>query len=104
MANHDDLNHNPIVINFVDDAVVADSNSHCLAAAEFLGAGRSWRPGQIADGFDDAFLEGRRNFRQRLLRRLADVNRGVHRLALVLICRTASSKGTISSGRVLALS
>lgn len=85
MANCNDLNQNPIVINFVDNAIIAYSDSLRIAATEFFGPGWSWRPGQIADGFNDTFLEGRGDFGKSLLRRFTDINRVTHRLALVLI-------------------
>ncbi len=58
MADHDDLDQNPLVVNFVNDPIIADSDSVGIATAELFTAGWSRRQRQFVDGFNDAILEG----------------------------------------------
>ena len=60
VPNDDDDHNLPVVMDFIDDPIVAHSNTPCLAACELATAIRTWLFSQSLHGGEDPLLQGSR--------------------------------------------
>jgi hypothetical protein len=60
MPDHDDDHSLLVVMNFIDDAIVANSNTLCLTAGELAATFRPWDFGQCLQSHENPLLRAGR--------------------------------------------